>query len=332
MAHITIGTTSTRVNYTVSGTTTGNTTPLTIPFEFFDFSDLKVQRTVSGTTSTLTYNASPSGQTQYSIQGTTTSSGGYDGGTVTTGSDLSDGDKVTIYLDMQPQRDTDFPTSGTFNINTLNTWIDKMMVLLKQQKDTIALKMGRPTSSTESYSLDWPDGATSTGKALLVSTSGLTLGATAADITAASTYATNAATSATASASSATSAASSATTATNAAVSLTGTTSSTSLAIGTGSKAFTISAGLSFVVGDYVLCASDANEANHMHGQITAYSGTTLTVNVTTVGGSGTLNDWVIRRSGPKGATGATGSTGAAGATGASGSIDDAIAMSIALG
>jgi hypothetical protein len=53
-----------------------------------------------------------------------------------------------------------------------------------------------------------------------------------------------------------------------------------------------------------------------MHGQITSYSSTSLVVDVTTVGGSGTLADWTIRLSGPKGPTGSTGSTGAAGSDG----------------
>jgi hypothetical protein len=92
--------------------------------------------------------------------------------------------------------------------------------------------------------------------------------------------------------------------------------STTSLTIGTGSATFTVAAGLNFTAGDYVIAVSDANSANYMHGQITSYSSTTLVIDVTTVGGSGTLADWTIRLSGPKGATGDTGSTGSAGADG----------------
>lgn len=91
-------------------------------------------------------------------------------------------------------------------------------------------------------------------------------------------------------------------------------TSTTSTAIGTGSKVFTTQADKAFTVGRWLLIASDADEANYMHGRVTAYSGTSLTVEVTNVGGSGTLADWTITISGTRGATGSTGATGAQGA------------------
>lgn len=69
-------------------------------------------------------------------------------------------------------------------------------------------------------------------------------------------------------------------------------TSSTSLTVGTGSKTFTTQAGLAFAVGNTVLIASTANSANYMQGAITAYSGTSMTVNVTSTGGSGTVASW----------------------------------------
>lgn len=87
-------------------------------------------------------------------------------------------------------------------------------------------------------------------------------------------------------------------------------TSTTSLAIGTGSKVFTTQANKDISVGTFVFATSDADPTNYMLGQVTAYSGTSLTVNVTTIGGSGTLADWTIRASSPAGATGATGATG----------------------
>jgi hypothetical protein len=109
-----------------------------------------------------------------------------------------------------------------------------------------------------------------------------------------------------------------------------GTASTTSLAIGTGSKAFTIAAGLGFNAGDYVLATSDSGITNYMHGQIASYSSTTLTVTVTSIGGSGTKADWTIRLAGVAGATGSTGSTGATGATGPTGPVG--IGLSLALG
>ena len=84
-------------------------------------------------------------------------------------------------------------------------------------------------------------------------------------------------------------------------------TSATSLAIGTGSKVFTVQYGSALMIGQWLLITSDADPANYMHGQVTAYSGTLLTVNITNIGGSGTLADWSIRLSGTQGAKGDTG-------------------------
>ena len=94
-------------------------------------------------------------------------------------------------------------------------------------------------------------------------------------------------------------AAASAATATNAPG--TSATSSTSLAIGTGTKALTVQTGKAFVVGQWVTVTSTATPANWMHGQITAYTSGTgaLTVNMTAVGGSGTYAAWTIGLSAP---------------------------------
>lgn len=94
-------------------------------------------------------------------------------------------------------------------------------------------------------------------------------------------------------------AAASAATATNAPG--TSATSTTSLAIGTGTKALTVQTGKAFVVGQWVTVTSTATPANWMHGQITAYTSGTgaLTVNVSAVGGSGTYAAWTIALSAP---------------------------------
>lgn len=66
------------------------------------------------------------------------------------------------------------------------------------------------------------------------------------------------------------------------------TSSTTSNSIGTGSKSFTVGSGLGLVVGSMVKIthASLPNSYN-MSGEVTAYSGTSLTVNVLSVTGSG---------------------------------------------
>ena len=72
--------------------------------------------------------------------------------------------------------------------------------------------------------------------------------------------------------------------------------SSTSTAIGTGSKTFTVTdAAPLFYSGQAVEVRSRANPGTQrMKGTVTASSGTTLTVNVTSVDGSGTYTDWSI--------------------------------------
>lgn len=73
-------------------------------------------------------------------------------------------------------------------------------------------------------------------------------------------------------------------------------TSSTSLTIGTGSKSLTIEAGKGFTIGQPVLIASTAAPSNYMSGQVTAYNSGTgaMTVNVTAIGGSGTVASWAV--------------------------------------
>ncbi|UEM08599.1 hypothetical protein J4G43_027975 [Bradyrhizobium barranii subsp. barranii] len=79
-----------------------------------------------------------------------------------------------------------------------------------------------------------------------------------------------------------------------------GGTSTTSLAIGTGSKAFTTQAGLAYTNGARVRASSAANTSNWMEGLAT-YSGTTLTINIDKTNGSGTLADWNFNVAGQPG-------------------------------
>lgn len=80
-----------------------------------------------------------------------------------------------------------------------------------------------------------------------------------------------------------------------------GGTSTTSLTIGTGSKAFTTQAGLAYTNGARVRASSAANTSNWMEGLVT-YSGTTLTMTSDKTNGSGTLADWNLNVVGQPGA------------------------------
>lgn len=74
--------------------------------------------------------------------------------------------------------------------------------------------------------------------------------------------------------------------------------SSSSVAIGTGSKSFTVAAGLTYAVSDPVTVVN--NTSNFMEGTVTSYdSGTgALVLNITTTVGSGTYSSWTIQKSG----------------------------------
>lgn len=73
-------------------------------------------------------------------------------------------------------------------------------------------------------------------------------------------------------------------------------TSTTSLTVGTGSKSLTTQTGKNFQIGQSVRIASTASPTNYMDGQVTAYTTGTgaLVVNVTAVGGAGTIAAWTI--------------------------------------
>jgi len=72
-------------------------------------------------------------------------------------------------------------------------------------------------------------------------------------------------------------------------------TSTTSLLIADeAEKIFTTQAGLSFLAGEWIGAYSDADPSNYMYGKITSYTGTTLTIQITVIGGSGTHADWTI--------------------------------------
>lgn len=78
-------------------------------------------------------------------------------------------------------------------------------------------------------------------------------------------------------------------------------TSTTSLAIGPGSKSLTTQPGKAWAIGSYVYIVSAASVSNLMVAQVTAYdSGSgVMTVSVSSTGGSGTFSSWVIGLSAP---------------------------------
>jgi hypothetical protein len=88
-------------------------------------------------------------------------------------------------------------------------------------------------------------------------------------------------------------------------------TSLTSITIGIGSQTFVTQAGLAFQVGARARVTAAGSPTNYMEGQITAYSGTSMTINITLVSGSGTFANWNFDIAGTPGVQGPPGAAGA---------------------
>jgi len=142
---ITISNTEPRVQYTA----TGGQTTFAVNFEFFDNADLKVY---NGTT-LLTYNASPSSASQYSVAGAGVSGGG----SITLGGGATLNDKITIYRDMDIARSTDFPTSGAFQVDSLNEELDKLTTMIQQVKRDLKYSPKAATTTANTYNLTFPE-------------------------------------------------------------------------------------------------------------------------------------------------------------------------------
>ena len=146
-----------RVAYTASA----NQLTFTIPFEFFAVTDIKVY---NGTT-LLTYDANADAVTEYSLTGTASDSDeSYEfgaGGTVTIGATgILNGSIITIIRDIVIERASDFPSSGSFDMKSLNTDLDKVYAKLADldqhidrsvkllDTDSIAANMALPAKAT----------------------------------------------------------------------------------------------------------------------------------------------------------------------------------------
>lgn len=86
-------------------------------------------------------------------------------------------------------------------------------------------------------------------------------------------------------------------------------TSATSWTPAIESKAFATQTGEQYTAGIFVTVVSAAAPSAYGFGQVSGYSGSTLTVDVQFAGGSGAHADWNISLAGARGATGATGAT-----------------------
>ena len=158
---ITISDSTPRVQYTA----TGGQTTFAVNFEFFVNADLKVY---NGTT-LLTYNASPSSASQYSVSG----AGQTGGGSITLGGGATVNDKITIYRDMSIARATDFPTSGAFQVDSLNEELDKLTAMVQQVENDTKYSPKFPQTTSTGFNLTFPE--LSASKVISVNSGGTAL-------------------------------------------------------------------------------------------------------------------------------------------------------------
>jgi hypothetical protein len=156
-----------RIEYTVAQGVTQSA--FVVPFEFFDDDDLNVY--VDSVLQTLTTHyttADDSGNTQQHTSGTT----GYihfTSGNEVTGA--TGGSDVVITRDIDIDRVTDFPTSGPFDVSSLNNELDRMIAISADIKDTAERALILQDYDTTT-SLQLPDVATRANKILSFTATG----------------------------------------------------------------------------------------------------------------------------------------------------------------
>lgn len=110
-----------RVQYTV-----GSTPDSTFDYSFAIFEDADISVYVGSTKKTLT--------THYTVSGAGTTSGGTV--TMTTGNAVSNA-TVTLVRNITIARTTDFPASGAFQVDSLNTELDRITAVQQELEDDI---------------------------------------------------------------------------------------------------------------------------------------------------------------------------------------------------
>ena len=155
---ITISDTEPRVQYTA----TAGQTSFSVPFEFFTVNDVKVY---NGST-LLSYNASPSSASQYSVTGAGVSGGG----SITLGGGATVNDVITVYRDLAIARSTDFPTSGAFQISSLNDELDKIIAMCQQLERDLKFSPRAAATTANTFNITFPNLAAN--KVLSVNSSG----------------------------------------------------------------------------------------------------------------------------------------------------------------
>jgi len=132
-------------------TATSGQTVFSVPFEFFENADLKVYK--NSTLLTLT--------THYTVTG----AGVTGGGSVTLVAGATAGDILTITRDIAVKRVTDFPTSGPFNVDALNTDLDRLTAMMQERENGLT-RVVQLSETDTAATLQLPVAATRASKVL----------------------------------------------------------------------------------------------------------------------------------------------------------------------
>lgn len=144
MATIQIADNDARKQYTqavngIDNDPTPAATELTIDFPFFSFDDIKVIKTTSaGVDTTLTRG---SGAGTFTVTGTAVDDGFSGGNVKVHDTDATATTRYTIFRDIAIERTTDFPTSGPFNISSLNTELDRLFAISQELETGVSRTM-----------------------------------------------------------------------------------------------------------------------------------------------------------------------------------------------
>ena len=166
---MTISLNTPRNTYTASA----GQTDFTIGFEFFAVADVKAYK--NGTL--LTYNASPTTNSQYSLVGTASSSddayefGG--GGTLKLGGGgASANDIIVIIRDIAITRTSDFSSTGTLDVKSINTQLDQLTAIVGDLKGQTDRSVKLLDTDTAAATVTLPAKATRQDKILSFDTNG----------------------------------------------------------------------------------------------------------------------------------------------------------------
>lgn len=173
MATISIADNDARVQYTqaIVGTDTdpGNETELTIDFPFFNLDDINVIKTTAAGVDTVLSRGTGTGT--FAVTGTSVDDG-FSGGHVIFHDTSTDATiRYTIFRDITVSRTTDFPTSGPFNISSLNTELDKIFAI-EQELETKISRTMKLAESDSASSITLPDTSARKSKFLSFDASG----------------------------------------------------------------------------------------------------------------------------------------------------------------